>query len=291
MSRSRSRSPPVHDYELEPWMVPPRSRSRSPPPPVHDYELESWMKPPSTTNQWKHIPIDDNVTNELSSSPKPSCIGEGDESSGAIARHSIFDGMGDGGCLAVALSSLGILGDSFDDVCKELDSCIDPVHRRLMAQDESRGRPACKRELAGIERTKWNPYTVKEAMIKKYGMGKFLFKKHPVNGKWYKTPGCYIVDGFLNRTYVKVGPRGGLQKIHHDNWKKNDSRNDWRHCIAVKISSDSSQFYCRHFGHWVPINDYLWLDVNGRPDPTMGYMEDICKVYEVKGLLPPPCVL
>ena len=278
MSRSRSRSP--------------RSRSRSPP---RDYDLpqlESWMKPPpfvqeqpsTMTNPRTFTCIEEKVANERALSPKPSYIELGVTPPSPSTCSLYFDGMGDGGCLAVALSALHILGASFDDVCEKLDSCIDIVHRRLVDHNESRGQSPCSRALAGINRTQWNPCTVKEAMLNEYGLGGFIFKKQSIDSRWYETPGHYIIDGFLNRTYMKVGPRGGIKKIHQDGWKVNNSRNEWRHCIAVKIDDNSGQFFCAGVGRWAPIKDYLWLDNKGHPDSTMGYMEAICKVYEVKDL-------
>ena len=190
---------------------------------------------------------------------------------------SCSNSIGGGGCFAHALSALRILDESFDGCCQKLNACIDIVHQQFIGQHVSTMMLPSDRALAGVDNQHWNPLVVRLALQNQYGRGGFVFKKAKLMAStWYKTPGTYIVDGFLNRSYKQKDRPGMLFQSGHDT---DHSMHDWRHSIAVEVDAHGSgRFYCNGVGGWSSIDD-LWINKNGQPNRRYGYMRQILKVY------------
>lgn len=195
------------------------------------------------------------------------------------------DVIGTGGCFAVALSALEVLGDSKVEVSAKLDAQINKQHEEFNEQRSTKGQAPYDRHRIGVEGQQWHPEVVRRALKMEYGPGGYVFKKADLSLPWHTSvtgTGTYIIDGILNRSYIhKEGCKRGV-RMYQPGHDVPDLNDDWRHCIALDLYK--GEFYCIGAGGWAPIAD-LWVDDRGHPDQHKGYMKRILKVYRVQTLL------
>jgi hypothetical protein len=72
--------------------------------------------------------------------------------------------IGTGGCFAVALASLSILGGSKDEVCAKLDAQIDRQCVEFNEQRARNGQVLHDRARAGVEGVQWSPEVIRRAL-------------------------------------------------------------------------------------------------------------------------------
>ena len=181
----------------------------------------------------------------------------------------VLSEFGSGGCFAVALSALKMLGDSKEAVSAKLDAQIELQHQEFNEQRATKAQPPYDRRRVGVEGQHWHSEVIRRALKGEYGQGGYVFKKAKFNKS-----GTYIIDGILNRSYVHKA-QGRRTRLYHPGHDVAEPDDNWRHCIAVNLSK--GKFYCIGAGGWAPIAD-LWLDNSGQPDRKKGYMKKILKV-------------
>jgi hypothetical protein len=197
---------------------------------------------------------------------------------------------GAGGCVAIALASMGVISNDSSVVASALDGSIDTIWKHM--QKASPGKP---RHYAGIDGQEWHITVIRDAMAMD-GHKYYLQKEVAVDGDWSfmkcnrkNMEDVFLVDGCLNPTYHRVMPGGHTKICHHDGWNDPKYIHDsaWRHAIAIK----NGRLMCHGLStsHGGVTIKNLWLDAHGVPGPK-GYMKRILKVYRLrkskKGFIP-----
>jgi hypothetical protein len=185
--------------------------------------------------------------------------------------------MGSGGCVAVALAAVGILGTTKAQVVKKLDAEIATVEAIFCKQGSK--NPAA---LAGKKGDYWHTKVIGAALGREYGKGNFVFEKQSLSSpldRWRlgDYPRIYyLIDGTLNTSYYSTRLR--QQRWQEDGKAANYDEAEWRHCVIAGFL----KFHClgnEADNGWSPHSDLHMDPVTGRPDPTRGYLKAFHKVY------------
>ena len=184
---------------------------------------------------------------------------------------------GDGGCTAVALTTLGVWPSDVE-AAVALDAQIAPLHEKWL-----RERGSCDESEAGIRDEQWHEEAIWNAIIAAGWHVKRL-ALDPTKADRLKTElahGRYLVFGVTNNRWCKrVKGTVRLQPLKYPDWSADAPRLssvDWHHSVAIVDGQ------LRDHATTMPLTSEhpLWLRADNQPDRDKGWLRSIRKVWRI----------